>query len=106
MKVDQTLVDLELVTVPGLRTLTARLRHQRSVRLHRHIVTWDDTNRLASGDLEDLSGKTDGPLDAELLVLRAVDEVRRDCPADTSASAHLHSLKHGVNGSTHTSRGS
>ena len=80
MEVDQTLVDLELVTVPGLRTLTARLRHQRSVRLHRHIVTWDDTDRLASGDLEDLSGKTDGPLDAELLVLCPVDQVRRDYP--------------------------
>ena len=37
-----------------------------------------DTHRLASSDLEDLGGKTDGTLDAELLVLGPVDEVRRD----------------------------
>ena len=65
-----------------------------------------DTHRLAGGDLEDLGGEADGAADAELLVLRAVDEVRRDCPANASASAHRHSPKHGVNGSTHTSRGS
>ena len=29
VEVDQTLVDLELVAVPGLRTLTARLSQQR-----------------------------------------------------------------------------
>ena len=38
------------------------------------------TNSLAGGDLEDLGGETDGALDAKLLVLRAVDEIRRDCP--------------------------
>ena len=38
------------------------------------------TNSLTGGDLEDLGGETNGALDAELLVLRTVDEVRRDCP--------------------------
>ena len=36
------------------------------------------THSLAGGDLEDLGGKADGALDAELLVLSAVDEVARD----------------------------
>ena len=53
---------LELVAVPGLRTLTAR--------------------RLAGGDRKNLSGEADRALDAELLVLRAVDEVARDCIAN------------------------
>ena len=36
------------------------------------------TYSLAGGDLEDLGGEADGALDAELLVLRPVDQVRRD----------------------------
>ena len=53
---------LELVAVPGLRTLTAR--------------------RLTGGNRKDLGGEADRALDAELLVLRAVDEVARDCIAN------------------------
>ena len=37
------------------------------------------TYSLASGDLEDLSWKSDGTLHAKLLVLSAVDKVIRDC---------------------------
>ena len=37
------------------------------------------THRLAGGDLEDLGGEADGALDTELLVLRPVDQVSRDC---------------------------
>ena len=58
MEVDEALVHLELVAVPGLRTLTAR--------------------RLTGGNRKDLGGEADRALDAELLVLSAVDEVARD----------------------------
>ena len=37
-----------------------------------------DTHRLAGGDLEDLGGEADRALDTELLVLGAVDQIRRD----------------------------
>ena len=80
MEVDQALVDLELVTVPSLRTFTARLGGQLSATSYSRYDAKKDTHRLAGGDLEDLSGETDGALDAKLLVLRAVDEIRRDCP--------------------------
>ena len=36
------------------------------------------THRLASGNLEDFGGETDGAFDAELLVLCAVDQVAAD----------------------------
>lgn len=52
-------MDAHLVAVPGLGTLT--------------------TGRLAGGVLEVLGGETDGALDAEVVVLGAVDEVARDC---------------------------
>jgi len=58
VEVNETLVDLELVAVPGFRTLTAR--------------------SLTGGDLEDLGGQADGALDAELLVFSPVDQVRRE----------------------------
>ena len=48
--------------------------NHRSAQAHNN----DATHRLAGGDLEDLRGEADGALDAELLVLRTVDEVRRD----------------------------
>lgn len=51
-------MDAHLVAVPGLGTLT--------------------TGRLAGGVLEVLGGETDGALDAEVVVLGAVDEVTRD----------------------------
>jgi hypothetical protein len=53
-----TLVDPHLKCVPGLGSLTAR--------------------GLTGGDPEGLGGQTDGALDAELLVLRAVDELLAD----------------------------
>lgn len=55
---DETLVDAHLVGVPGLGTLTAR--------------------GLTGGDLEVLGGETDGALDAEVLVLGAVEELLAD----------------------------
>jgi len=58
VEVDQTLVNAHLVAVPGLGTLT--------------------TGRLAHGVGEDLGGQTDGALDAELLVLGALDKVVAD----------------------------
>ena len=80
VEVDQTLVDLELVEIPRLGTLTARLL-QNDEKLVQVLSSHENsTNRLAGGDLEDLGGETNGALDAELLVLRTVDEVRRDCP--------------------------
>lgn len=72
VQVNQTLVDAELVVVPGLRTLTAR--------------------RLTGGVAEHLGGKTDGALDVELLVLRAVHKV----------AAHYNVSR----GNTYSSRGS
>jgi hypothetical protein len=53
-----TLVDAHLKGVPGLGTLTV--------------------GGLTGGDLEALGGKADGALDAELLVLGAVDELLAD----------------------------
>ena len=77
MQVDEALVHLELVAVPRLRALTTGL--------HRHISTaysqgQEDAHRLASGDLEHLGRHAHGALHADVLVLRAVDEIRRDCP--------------------------
>jgi len=60
-------VDLELVTVPGLRTLTAR--------------------SLTGGDLEDLGGETNGALDTELLVLSTVDQVTAELLEVASVAA-------------------
>ena len=59
MQVDQTLVDSELVSVPGLGTLT--------------------TGRLSRRVGEDLGGQTNGSLDSELLVLGSRDQVGADC---------------------------
>ena len=36
------------------------------------------TNSFTGGDFEDLGGKTNGPLDTELLVLCTVNQVSRD----------------------------
>lgn len=58
VQVDEALVDAHLVGVPGLGTLTAR--------------------GLTGGDLEVLGRKTDGALDAEFLVLGAIDELLAD----------------------------
>ena len=78
VQVDQALVDLELVAIPGLRTLTARLA--------RRLNSWmlmqsrdKPTHSLTGGDLENLGGESDGALDSQLLVLGTVDQVLRNC---------------------------
>jgi len=55
VQVNETLVHLKLVTIPGLGTLTTR--------------------SLTGGDLEDLGGKADRALYTELLVLCTIDEI-------------------------------
>jgi len=55
VQVDQPLVHLELISVPGLGTLAAR--------------------RLAGGDLEDLGRQTNRPFDPKLLILGAINEI-------------------------------
>jgi hypothetical protein len=55
----QTFVDSHLVAIPGLGTLTTR--------------------GFAGSDLQDLSGKADGTLDAEVLGFGTLDEVGGDC---------------------------
>ena len=77
MEVDKALVDLELVAIPGLRTLTARLE-KTAAKLVCPIKEMRGTYSLTGGDLEDLGGEADGALDAELLVLSTVDQVLRD----------------------------
>ena len=70
-QVDQALVDLELVAVPGLGALTAGL----------YTSAWADeraTNRLARRDGQALGREANRALDAQVLVLRAVDEVGAD----------------------------
>ena len=74
VQVDQTLVDLELVAIPSLGTLTARLQTF-GVNIGIDSST-TATYSLTGGDLEDLGRKADGALDAELLVLCPVDQVR------------------------------
>jgi hypothetical protein len=62
VEVNQALVDAHLEAVPGLGTLTAR--------------------GLAGGDLEGLGGQADGALDAEVLVLAALDDLGADLLED------------------------
>ncbi len=76
VQVDEALVDLELVAIPGLGTLTTRLNSRR-ISSEINVVN-GFTHSLTGGDLEDLGGETDGTLDTELLVLGAVDQVGRD----------------------------
>ena len=77
MEVDKALVDLKLVAVPGLGTLTARLEKTSFQRRWTHIRL-NITHSLTGGDLQNLGGEADGALDAELLVLSTVDQVLRD----------------------------
>lgn len=89
VQVDEALVDLELVAVPGLRTFTARLETKKSM-LVLGVQRKNRTYRLASGDLKALGREADGALHAELLVLCAVDEIRRDCSFSIRLSiAHM-----------------
>jgi len=58
MQVDEALVNLKFIAIPGLRTFTTR--------------------SFTGGDFENLGGKTNGPLNTELLVLCTVDQVSRE----------------------------
>lgn len=78
MQVDQALVNLHFITIPGLGTLTARLE-KKVVRETVDGLTTCATYSLTGGDLENLGGKTDGALDTELLVLCAGNQISRDC---------------------------
>lgn len=73
-------MDAHLEAIPGLGTLTAR--------------------GLAGGDLEGLGGKADGALDAEVLVLGALDDLSADLLEDVDLAggegdADLVALLHG-----------
>jgi len=58
VQINETLVNLELITIPSLGTLT--------------------TGCLTGGDFEDFRGETDRPFHAELLILCTVDKVSRE----------------------------
>jgi hypothetical protein len=58
VEVDEALVDLQLIPVPGLGTLTTR--------------------SFTGGDLQDLGGETNRALDTELLVFGTADEISRE----------------------------
>ena len=78
VQVDETFVDFELVTIPGFRSLTARLWRYIDKRLL--SAPWPKvTHSLTSGDLQHLCGETDRSLDTQLFVLGAVDQIARDC---------------------------
>lgn len=76
VQVDQALVNLELITIPCLGTLTTRLNYIISKRFPRMGLQM--TYSLTGGDLQDLGGEADRSLDTELLVLGAVDEIAGD----------------------------
>jgi len=57
-KINEPLVDLELVSVPGLGAFTA--------------------GGLSGSDLQDLGGHPDRSLNTELLILGSVDQIRAD----------------------------
>ena len=75
MEVNETLVDLEFVTVPSLGTFTARLKTGWAIRAH---PSESATYRFSRSYFENFSRETNGTLDAQLLVLGTVDEIRRD----------------------------
>jgi hypothetical protein len=78
VQVDEALVHLELVTVPGLRSLTTGLPTQQSVSERNTSGAGTGTYRLAGGDAQDLGREPHRALYAQLLVLGAVDQVCRD----------------------------
>jgi hypothetical protein len=75
VQVDETFVDLELITVPGLGTLAARLRSQATVM--RPVERWG-TYRFPSGDLQYLRREPDRSLNTKVLVICPVDEIGRN----------------------------
>jgi hypothetical protein len=79
MEVNQTLVDFEFVTIPGLGSLTTRLEREKRALVILRAHRSNETCRLAGGDLEDFGGETNGALHAKLLILGAVDQVIRNC---------------------------
>ena len=79
VQVNEAFVDLQLKTIPGLRTFTARLATKRKSQKQGNVLTKKKEYSFTGGDPEDLGWEADGALDAELLVLGAVDEVSGDC---------------------------
>lgn len=76
VQIDQALVNLELITIPGLRTFTTRLQ---SVAINTlSTVLPCGTYSLTSGNLQNFSGKADRSLDTKLLVLGPVYEITGD----------------------------
>lgn len=49
----------------------------------------ESAHSLTGGDLQDLGGETDGPLDTKLLVLGSVDEIGRDCVGTISLALRI-----------------
>ena len=79
-KVDETLVDSHLVSVPGLGTLTAWLSGRGTTESAKAPQQCNDnaTHSLSGGVNENLGRETDGSLHSEVLVLCPVDEVVAD----------------------------
>ena len=77
MQVDQSLVDFELVTIPGFRTLTTGLNNSKD---QIYLVFWESiyTHCFTSRNLQYLGGETDWALDTELFVLCPINEIRRN----------------------------
>ena len=73
MEVDKTLVHSKLVTVPSFGTFTTRL--DKGLNGRKAKKTTKTTHSLTGGDLQDLSWKTNGTLDTELLVFCTVNEI-------------------------------
>ena len=78
MQVNETLVDLQLKTIPSLGAFTARLATEQKSQKQHCLLPREKTHSFTGGDLEDLGWETDRALDAELLVLGTVDEVSGD----------------------------
>ena len=78
VQVDQTLVNLELVAIPGLRTLTARLGGAKRPEYGNTIHKESMTHSLTGSDLEDLCRKTDRTFDTELLIFGPVNKIGRN----------------------------
>jgi hypothetical protein len=80
VQVNETLVDLQLKTIPSLGAFTARLAtEQKRSKTVLSVYQEKETYSFTGGDPEDLGWKADGALDTELLVLGTVDEVSGDC---------------------------
>jgi len=69
-------MNLELVTIPCLGTLTTRLKKIMSKHITR--VKTRATYRLTGCDLQNFGRKTNGAFDTELLVFGTADQISRN----------------------------